>query len=99
MNEFKYYIIQQRYESHTYHNVLVHNCISIVLARYQCAHYRHIVLILFFFTLLHLPPTSTLFPYTTLFRSASRGPCAAGADRETGGYEGGTLTHHQPDDI
>src|SRR5690606_41491142 len=28
----------------------------------------------FFFLILRLPPTSTLFPYTTLFRSFTRGP-------------------------
>src|SRR5688572_32114988 len=32
----------------------------------------------FFFLLMRLPPTATLFPYTTLFRSFRRG--AAGAD-------------------
>src|SRR5690606_41760145 len=32
-----------------------------------------------FFLLIRRPPTSTLFPYTTLFRSSSSGPWTAGA--------------------
>src|SRR3712207_7449165 len=37
----------------------------------------------FFFLMIRRPPRSTLFPYTTLFRSArpTRGPAAAGAAR------------------
>src|SRR5438034_3860950 len=31
--------------------------------------YRYCFLLLFFFSILRRPPTSTLFPYTTLFRS------------------------------
>src|SRR5258707_6221923 len=47
------------------------------------------------------PPRSTLFPYTTLFRSVvrqkcarflqSRGPCAEGHAKVIGGGRGGTL--------
>src|SRR5947199_2201313 len=33
----------------------------------------------FFFLMLRPPPRSTLFPYTTLFRSSRRWPCCAGA--------------------
>src|SRR5439155_22722733 len=39
-----------------------------------------IILLLFFFTILR-PPTSTLFPYTTLFRSELVGPQVALARR------------------
>src|SRR6266511_1931862 len=34
--------------------------------------------ILFFFLMIRRPPRSTLFPYTTLFRSPARGPLAPG---------------------
>src|SRR5256885_11729001 len=39
--------------------------------------------VLFFFLMIRRPPRSTLFPYTTLFRSpvsAAGGVCAAGAE-------------------
>src|SRR5690349_23155166 len=39
----------------------------------------HVTFFLFFFLMLRRPPRSTLFPYTTLFRSPRRvapGPCA-----------------------
>src|SRR2546429_7164375 len=39
---------------------------------------------LFFFLMIRRPPRSTLFPYTTLFRSK----WAAGADRSVGGETG-----------
>src|SRR5256885_17239437 len=42
---------------------------------------RHAVSILFFFLMIRRPPRSTLFPYTTLFRS---GPCRAGRRRAAG---------------
>src|SRR5205823_8228936 len=32
----------------------------------------HVMLLIFFFRMIHLPPRSTLFPYTTLFRSRAR---------------------------
>src|SRR6185369_17303840 len=38
--------------------------------------------LLFFFLMIRRPPRSTLFPYTTLFRS--RPPAAAAAPRRTG---------------
>src|SRR2546430_11956474 len=34
----------------------------------------------FFFLMIRRPPRSTLFPYTTLFRSTSAAPTAAGAN-------------------
>src|SRR6478735_6889862 len=39
---------------------------------------------LFFFLMLRRPPTSTLFPYTTLFRSTRRRPPASPRRRGTG---------------
>src|SRR2546429_9939308 len=40
---------------------------------------RHILFLFFFFLMIRRPPRSTLFPYTTLFRSAleRRGPATA----------------------
>src|SRR3712207_8522925 len=35
--------------------------------------YAHVVIIIFFFLMIRRPPRSTLFPYTTLFRSAEGG--------------------------
>src|SRR5437762_13603926 len=36
---------------------------------YTCCHYTHNCLHFFFFLMIRRPPRSTLFPYTTLFRS------------------------------
>src|SRR5436309_7516133 len=41
----------------------------------------HLTLFLFFFLLLRQPPRSTLFPYTTLFRSIIEDVCLAGNRR------------------
>src|SRR2546430_15809350 len=61
-------------------------------------------LVVFFFLMIRRPPRSTLFPYTTLFRSATAG--AASADGSTGflyrngrfaalpGVPGAALTAH-----
>src|SRR5258708_13379140 len=38
--------------------------------------------LIFFFLMIRRPPRSTLFPYTTLFRSQQR-PCGAGGSRRT----------------
>src|SRR6266850_3877526 len=40
---------------------------------------RFILLFFFFFLMIRRPPRSTLFPYTTLFRSRQQGQAAAGA--------------------
>src|SRR5437899_1879093 len=53
----------------------------------MCSH-RSIHLLLAFFLLLRRPPTSTLFPYTTLFRSRTRVLVPAGHRAENG-----TLVH------
>src|SRR2546425_12830761 len=39
-------------------------------------------LLFFFFLMIRRPPRSTLFPYTTLFRSDQLAPCARHADVE-----------------
>src|SRR5438309_7730985 len=41
-----------------------------------------LVSIFFFFLMIRRPPRSTLFPYTTLFRSHPAGPAAGGDDVE-----------------
>src|SRR2546430_8570409 len=46
----------------------------------------------FFFLMIRRPPRSTLFPYTTLFRSARGTGGGAAGDRQTGGGE-----HRQSD--
>src|SRR5256884_8205078 len=43
-------------------------------------HLTHRQLLFFFFLMIRRPPRSTLFPYTTLFRSPDRG-CAPGHRR------------------
>src|SRR5208282_6497711 len=43
-------------------------------------HFGVIVFLFFFFLMIRRPPRSTLFPYTTLFRSRARGQLCAGAD-------------------
>src|SRR5260221_4976910 len=42
-------------------------------------------LLFFFFLMIRRPPRSTLFPYTTLFRSAVRRRCTSGSHRPGGG--------------
>src|SRR5260221_7371893 len=46
----------------------------------------------FFFLMIRRPPRSTLFPYTTLFRSDRRAP----ADRNGAGFCGGSPTSAPP---
>src|SRR3712207_7169465 len=41
---------------------------------------------MFFFLMIRRPPRSTLFPYTTLFRSPVRRPAAARGDRARAGH-------------
>src|SRR2546427_7277336 len=48
----------------------------------DCVYARHPSSIFFFFLMIRRPPRSTLFPYTTLFRSANRPrPLATAIDR------------------
>src|SRR6266536_5496152 len=47
-------------------------CASVYLVQ---AHSPSQILLFFFFLMLRRPPRSTLFPYTTLFRSRHRGTC------------------------
>src|SRR5437868_15257042 len=46
-------------------------------------HHHHLDLLFFFFLLLRRPPRSTLFPYTTLFRSLYRVEQVTGLGRVT----------------
>src|SRR2546430_11371165 len=43
---------------------------------------------MFFFLMIRRPPRSTLFPYTTLFRSRHRGGVGLGQDRDIDGGHG-----------
>src|SRR6266511_1749715 len=55
---------------------------------------RHLYIsIFFFFLMIRRPPRSTLFPYTTLFRSRGRQLCAAG----NGGVDPHRLAHRRRD--
>src|SRR5687768_17985347 len=49
----------------------------------------------FFFLMIRRPPRSTLFPYTTLFRSFSQAHCANGEDGD-GSIEDNADYEHQP---
>src|SRR2546426_11311045 len=52
----------------------------------------HFLLLFFFFLMIRRPPRSTLFPYTTLFRSPSRsdaGPAPGGRRHVRDGARGG----------
>src|SRR2546422_9395066 len=59
----------------------------------------HLFFLLFFFLMIRRPPRSTLFPYTTLFRSrinaAERGPLSTCAGREAGAA-GAEIGHSPP---
>src|SRR5205814_10578203 len=46
-----------------------------------------IISFIFFFSPLHPPPTSTLFPYTTLFRSLTINPLPVGGTQNEGDRE------------
>src|SRR5258705_4533535 len=48
----------------------IQNIVLIKLIRVSLFHFSHL---LFFFLMIRRPPRSTLFPYTTLFRSGSAG--------------------------
>src|SRR5229473_5556949 len=45
-----------------------------MLSLYICCVFLFSIFSLFFFLMIRRPPRSTLFPYTTLFRSPPRGP-------------------------
>src|SRR3712207_2689545 len=49
--------------------------------------------LLFFFLMIRRPPRSTLFPYTTLFRSHPGGESRAGWDRVRGAYRAARPSH------
>src|SRR5687767_15375975 len=53
--------------------------ISVVMSVRFVDHSLYVVFVLFFFLMIRRPPRSTLFPYTTLFRSDSRAVLAPSA--------------------
>src|SRR5688572_32082990 len=61
--------------------------------------YVRIVIIIFFFLMIRRPPRSTLFPYTTLFRSWSSVPAitctGATSATVTGGRQAGATTRRR----
>src|SRR5258707_11238377 len=54
------------------------------------------ILFFFFFLMIRRPPRSTLFPYTTLFRSSSHGLPASRATNGSTGYVRWTVTRRYP---
>src|SRR5262245_65907580 len=58
------------------HTVVRHSCFSLLLSRTCC-----LFLFFFFFLMIRRPPRSTLFPYTTLFRSTLVGAPATIVER------------------
>src|SRR6476620_12326372 len=61
-------------------------CICVSLASWY--------LFFFFFLMIRRPPRSTLFPYTTLFRSASRPRRPGAGPRRSPGSPGGRSEEH-----
>src|SRR5205809_7274051 len=58
-------------------------CLRLRYVSLSCSSLSHLCLHLFFFLMIRRPPRSTLFPYTTLFRSrgargARHGRCGVG---------------------
>src|SRR5436305_7104587 len=53
-------------------------------------------MLIFFFLMMRRPPRSTLFPYTTLFRS-SRRPCASRSSRAPARARGRRVRRRPPD--
>src|SRR5204863_8187527 len=58
-------------------SIFARSCSSLCLFIFYLLCIPSVILLLFFFLMLPPPPRSTLFPYTTLFRSAARlaDPC------------------------
>src|SRR6266705_3833176 len=48
---------------------------------YVCRYFLFFLFLFFFFLMIRRPPRSTLFPYTTLFRSGTATPAARPAPR------------------
>src|SRR5438132_11705583 len=48
-----------------------HNVTTIQTSLFRCSRARSLTRLFFFFLMIRRPPRSTLFPYTTLFRSLS----------------------------
>src|SRR5258708_10448193 len=56
----------------------------------------HPLLCSFFFLMIRRPPRSTLFPYTTLFRSHGRTRCRPASATAAGSRDGGSIAASQP---
>src|SRR5207244_12613388 len=62
-------------------------CLAVLSLRAHCCSLRSLVryvVLVFFFFVIRPPPGSTLFPYTTLFRSVRVGPGRHAHDRHDG---------------
>src|SRR2546422_10462840 len=57
-----------------FHTIYRSNLFDIAFLLYHYLLSYQILLFFFFFLMIRRPPTSTLFPYTTLFRSVSAQP-------------------------
>src|SRR5262245_66354399 len=64
-------------------------CIACCSMPLLCVHVFSIYIFYLFFLMIRRPPRSTLFPYTTLFRSALLGALAPALGRRDGGRTAG----------
>src|SRR2546422_10462089 len=62
-----------------FHTIYRSNLFDIAFLLYHYLLSYQIILFFFFFLMIRRPPTSTLFPYTTLFRSACQQPLVSAA--------------------
>src|SRR5438034_1452847 len=69
---------------------MFHICIELLLI------YIYYTILLFFFLMIRRPPRSTLFPYTTLFRSCPCNPPASGSFRDKRGCRQGPRSAEPP---
>src|SRR2546430_15347258 len=60
-----------------------------LLLAHICSHHSFLRLFFFFFLMIRRPPRSTLFPYTTLFRSLAEAPRHLASRKERGGFVDG----------
>src|SRR5437016_5483507 len=62
---------KKKKKTHKHHHKQRNTSFNIFVALYHCPYSS---LLFFFFLMIRRPPRSTLFPYTTLFRSSTRIP-------------------------
>src|SRR5256885_1253707 len=78
--QFYHCAIRMNHNSHIYLDTNINTTLPArynVLLPYPCLIYAYLNLLLFFFLKIRPPPKSTLFPYTTLFRSVPGPPVHA----------------------